>query len=455
MRLSLSGKAAKWEVNMSVKVRFAPSPTGKLHVGNIRAALVNWLFARQQGGTFVLRIDDTDQERSTQENEEAIRADLTWLGLNWDETFRQSDRFERYDAVVADLKAAGRLYPCYETADELDMKRKIQMGRSLPPVYDRSALDLTAEDIAKYEAEGRKAHWRFKLDVPARAEWTDLIRGSVSIDMASVSDPILIREDGSYLYTLPSVVDDIDYKITHIVRGEDHVTNSAVQVQLFETIGGKSPELAHFALMTGKGGEGLSKRHGAMSIGEYRDEVGLDPMAVVSLIARVGTSQPIEAFSDPSELINSFDFGKFSRSTAKLDPADLDMLNAKIIHMMDYAEASKRLPDISEEFWYAVRPNLNKLSDISEWQRIVNGPVTPVIEDSEHMSKAADLLPEGEIGADTWSAWTNAIKETLGVKGKALFMPLRLALTGQSHGPEMAILLPLIGREKVLERLAS
>lgn len=440
---------------MSVKVRFAPSPTGKLHVGNIRAALVNWLFARQQGGSFVLRIDDTDRERSTQENEDAIRADLTWLGLNWDETFRQSDRFNRYDAVVADLKSAGRLYPCYETADELDMKRKIQMGRGLPPVYDRSALNLTEEQIASYEAEGRKAHWRFKLDVPARVEWIDLIRGPVSIDMASVSDPILIREDGSYLYTLPSVVDDVDYGITHIVRGEDHVTNSAVQVQLFETIGGKAPEMAHFALMTGKGGEGLSKRHGAMSIGEYRHEAGLEPMAIVSLIARVGTSEPIEAFAEPSELIKGFDFGKFSRSTAKLDPADLDMLNAKIIHMMEFEQASKHLPDISEEFWYAVRANLNKLSDVGEWQKIVDGPVTPIIEDAAHISKVRDLLPAGEITAETWGVWTNTIKETLDVKGKALFMPLRLALTGQSHGPEMAILLPLIGREKVLERLAS
>ncbi len=253
---------------MTVKVRFAPSPTGKLHLGNIRAALVNWLFAQQQGGTFVLRIDDTDTARSTKENEDAIRADLEWLGLNWDETFRQSARFTRYDEVVAKLKAEGRLYPCYETADELDMKRKIQMGRGKPPVYDRAALELTEDQIAAYEAEGRKPHWRFKLDVPARIDWSDLIRGDVSIDLTSVSDPILIRGDGSYLYTLPSVVDDVDYGITHIVRGEDHVTNSAVQVQIFEAVGGKAPTMAHFALLTGKGGEGLSKRSGAMSIGE-------------------------------------------------------------------------------------------------------------------------------------------------------------------------------------------
>jgi glutamyl-tRNA synthetase len=438
---------------MTVKVRFAPSPTGKLHVGNIRAALVNWLFARQQGGTFVLRIDDTDTARSTQENEDTIRADLTWLGLGWDETFRQSDRFDRYNEVVATLKAAGRLYPCYETADELDMKRKIQMGRGRPPVYDRAALALTAEQIAAFEAEGRTPHWRFKLNVPARIDWTDLIRGKVSIDLASVSDPILIRGDGSFLYTLPSVVDDADYGITHIVRGEDHVTNSAVQVQLFEAIGAKSPEMAHFALLTGKGGEGLSKRHGAMSIGAYRDEAGLEPMSIVSLLARVGTSDPIEAFAAVKPLVESFDFDKFSRGTAKLDVADIEVLNAKILHMTPYSMVADRLEGVDEDFWNAVRPNLKKMADIADWQAMVAGPVTPIIEDADHMAKCAGLLPEGALGEGSWKEWTDAIKAATGVKGKGLFMPLRLALTGQSHGPDMASLVPLIGREKILTRL--
>ncbi len=440
---------------MSVKVRFAPSPTGKLHIGNIRAALVNWLFAKQQNGTFVLRIDDTDVERSTQENEDAIKADLRWLGLSWDETFRQSERFDRYNEVVVSLKEAGRLYPCYETADELDVKRKIQMGRGMPPVYDRAAVALSEGDIKKFEAEGRKPHWRFKLDVPARVEWADLIRGRVSIDMASVSDPILIREDGSFLYTLPSVVDDSDYGITHIVRGEDHVTNSAVQVQLFGAVGGKVPEMAHFALMTGKGGEGLSKRHGAMSIGEYRDESGLEPMAIVSLMARVGTSEPIEAFSTPDALIEGFDFSKFSRSTAKLDPADLEMLNARILHTLPYADVQSKLDGVSEEMWRAIQPNLNKLSDVGDLLKIINGPVAPIIEDADHIANVRGLLPAGEITAETWAIWTAAIKQELNVKGKALFKPLRQALTGQEHGPEMAVLLPLIGRERVLERLAG
>lgn len=438
---------------MTVKVRFAPSPTGKLHLGNIRAALVNWLFAQQQGGAFVLRIDDTDTARSTKENEDAIRADLEWLGLSWDETFRQSDRFARYDEVVEKLKAEGRLYPCYETADELDMKRKIQMGRGKPPVYDRAALDLTAEQIAAYEAEGRTPHWRFKLDVPARIDWQDLIRGDVSIDLTSVSDPILIRGDGSYLYTLPSVVDDVDYGITHIVRGEDHVTNSAVQVQIFEAVGGKAPTMAHFALLTGKGGEGLSKRSGAMSIGEYRDEAGLEAMAIVSLVARVGTSEPIEPFANVKPLVDGFDFGKFGRSTAKMDADDLDMLNAKILHMTPYEAIASRLDGVDAGLWDAIRPNLNKLSDIADWQAIINGPVTPVIEDADHIAKTLALLPDGELTADSWKAWTDAVKSETGVKGRALFMPLRQALTGQNHGPDMGMLLPLIGREKVIARL--
>lgn len=438
---------------MTVKVRFAPSPTGKLHVGNIRAALVNWLFARQQGGDFILRIDDTDLERSTKENEDAIRADLTWLGLEWDETFRQSERFDRYNDVVEQLKVQGLLYPCYETADELDMKRKIQMGRGMPPVYDRAALELSDDDRKALEAEGRSPHWRFKLNTPSRVDWVDLIRGEVSIDLAALSDPILIREDGSFLYTLPSVVDDVDYGITHIVRGEDHVTNSAVQVQIFEAVGGKAPEMAHFALMTGKGGEGLSKRHGAMSIEEYRETAGLEAMSVVSLMARVGTSEPIEPFVSAGPLIEGFDFSKFSRSTAKLDPADLDVLNAKILHMTPFSEVEGRLAGVTEEFWNVVQPNLAKLSDVSDWQAIVEGPVVPKIENQEHIAKVRELLPEGEITADTWGVWTSKIKEELGVKGRALFMPLRQAITGQDHGPDMGVMLPLIGRDRVLERL--
>lgn len=440
---------------MTVKVRFAPSPTGLIHLGNIRAALVNWLFAQQKGGEFILRIDDTDRERSTKENEAAIKADLKWLGLNWDQSFNQSDRFDRYDEVVEKLKADGRLYPCYETPEELDMKRKIQMGRGKPPVYDRSALSLTDDEKTAYEAEGRTAHWRFKLNTPARIEWHDLIRAAVSIDLESLSDPILIRGDGSYLYTLPSVVDDIDYGITHIVRGEDHVTNSAVQVQIFDALGATSPKLAHFSLLTGKGGEGLSKRSGAMSIGEYRDEKDLEPMAIISMMARVGTSEPIEAFVTSEALIEGFDFGKFGRSTAKLDADDLDMLNAKILHETPYDLVKDRIDGLDEKFWEIVRPNMKKLADVGLWKDIIHGPVTPIIEDADFIAQAANLLPTGVLDGDSWKAWTDAVKAETGAKGKGLFMPLRLAVTGRAQGPEMASVLPLIGREQVLTRLTG
>ncbi len=439
---------------MSVKVRFAPSPTGKLHLGNIRAALVNWLYTCQQGGEFVLRIDDTDLARSTSEYEELIKTDLNWLGINWHQTFKQSERFDRYAEIVEKLRADGRLYACYETADELEIKRKIQLGRGQPPVYDRAALSLTDEEVAKYEAEGRAPHWRFKLETPARVEWTDLIRGFVSIDMESVSDPILIRGDGSYLYTLPSVIDDIDYDITHIVRGEDHVTNSAVQVQIFEAVGGKAPpSMAHFALLTGKDGEGLSKRYGAMSISDFRDEAGLEPMAITSLIARVGTSESIEAFADIQPLVDGFDFAKFGRSTAKLDPDELESLNAKILHMTSYSAVADRLDGVDEALWEIIRPNVNKFADVAALTAIVNGSITPVIEDADHIAKTLELLPDGELTADSWGEWTGRVKAETGAKGRALFMPLRQALTGQNHGPDMGALLPLIGREKVIARL--
>ena len=440
---------------MTVKVRFAPSPTGRLHVGNIRTALVNWLFARQQKGVFMLRLDDTDTARSSEEYVRGIMEDLTWLGLDWDETVRQSDRFDRYDAAVEKLKAAGRLYPCYETAQELDLKRKIQLGQGKPPVYDRAALNLTPEQIKAYEAEGRKPHWRFRLELPARIEWDDLVKGHLSFDLAAVSDPILIREDGSYLYTLPSVVDDIDFGITHIMRGEDHATNSAVQAQIFEALGGKVPAYAHFSLLTGKGGEGLSKRLGSASIQAYREEDGYEPMAINSLLARLGSSDPIETFRRLEPLVESFDFGKYSRSSAKFDPHDLDVLNAKILHDTSYDEVKNRpeMTGVSEAFWLTVRPNLKKLRDVKDWRALVEGPVRPKIEDPAFTARAAELLPEGDWDEGTWKSWTTAVKDATGAKGKALFLPLRQAITGLDQGPEMGALLPLIGREKVRARL--
>jgi len=438
---------------MSVKVRFAPSPTGLLHVGNVRTALVNWLFCRQQGGEFILRLDDTDTARSTAEYAEAIEKDLTWLGLDWDKKARQSDRVASYNAAVEKLKADGRLYACYETAQELDLKRKIQLGQGKPPVYDRSGLNLTEEQIKANIDEGRQPHWRFKLDLPARVEWTDLVKGPLSYDLSALSDPILIRGDGSFLYTLPSVVDDIEFGITHIMRGEDHATNSAVQTQIFEALGGKTPEYAHFSLLVGAGGEGLSKRLGTASIQSYREEDGLEAMSINSLLARLGSSEPIEPFTSLNPLIESFDFKKYSRSTAKFDPKDLEILNAKILHQTDYAQVADRLIGVDEAFWSVARNNINKLGDINALNNIVKGPIEPVIEDKDFAEKAASLLPDGEIEAGSWKEWTGLIKQETGAKGKALFMPLRKALTGLEHGPEMGPLLPLIGREKILTRL--
>ena len=439
---------------MSVKVRFAPSPTGKLHVGNVRTALVNWLFAKGQGGSFVLRIDDTDVARSTQEYEDGIEADLTWLGLTWDERYNQSKRFDRYEEAAARLKASGRLYACYETSDELDRRRKVQLSRGLPPIYDRAALELTDAEKAAYEAEGRRPHWRFKLD-GKRVAWEDLARGHAEVDTASMSDPVLIREDGLFLYTLPSVVDDIDMDITHIIRGEDHVTNTGAQIEIFEALDAKVPGFAHMPLLVGADGAALSKRLGSLSISDMRDQ-GYEPIAITSHLGKIGTSDNLEIAASVEALGQAFAFSKMGRSPARYDTADLDRLNAQALHAMTYVEAQPRLAalgvDLGEVFWDTVRGNLNKFADVADMARIVTGPVTPVIEDPAFAAAALEVLPE-VIDAGAWSAWTTAVKEKTGAKGKGLFMPLRLALTGQAHGPDMAAMAPLIGRETIVRRL--
>ena len=441
---------------MSVKVRFAPSPTGKLHVGNVRTALVNWMFAKGQGGAFVLRIDDTDLARSTPEFEQGIEDDLAWLGLVWDERYNQSKRFDRYEEAAARLKAAGRLYPCYETADELDRRRKVQLSRGLPPVYDRAALNLTEGEKAAYEAAGRRPHWRFRLD-GKRVAWEDLSRGHAEVDTASMSDPVLIREDGLFLYTLPSVVDDIDMGITHVIRGEDHVTNTGAQIEIFEALGGPVPAFAHMPLLVGADGQALSKRLGSLSISEMRDQ-GYEPIAITSHLGRIGTSDPLEVAPSVDALGESFAFSKMGRSPARYDTADLDRLNAQALHAMGYATAKPRLEaigsDMGEAVWNTLRPNLQKFADVIDLERIISGPVTPVIEDPGFAAAALDVLPP-VIDADAWSVWTSAVKETTGAKGKALFMPLRLILTGQAHGPDMASLAPLIGRERIVRRLSG
>ncbi len=443
----------------TVKVRFAPSPTGKLHVGNVRTALVNWLFAKGQGGKFVLRIDDTDLARSTPEFEQGIEDDLTWLGMLWDERHNQSKRFDRYEAAADLLKASGRLYPAYETGEELDRRRKVQLARGLPPIYDRAALSLTDEEKAAFEAEGRRPHWRFKLD-HGRIAWEDLARGHCEVDTASMSDPVLIREDGLFLYTLPSVVDDMDMAITHVIRGEDHVTNTGAQIEIFEALAkagweGATPGFAHMPLLVGADGAALSKRLGSLSISDMRDQ-GYEPIAITSHLGRIGTSDPLEVGQSVEALGASFAFSKMGRSPARYDTADLDRLNAQALHEMTYETAQPRLEklgvDLGEAFWSTVRPNLNKFADVIEMATIVQGPVTPVIEDAAFAEAALGLLP-ATIDETAWSAWTAAIKEATGAKGKGLFMPLRLMLTGQAHGPDMATMIPLIGRDRMVRRL--
>ncbi len=448
---------------MTTKVRFAPSPTGKLHVGNIRTALVNWLFAKSQGGIFVLRIDDTDLERSTKENEDGIRADLTWLGMTWDETFKQSDRFARYTEAAEGLKAKGLLYPCYETAEELERRKKIALSRGKPPVYDRAALALTDADRKTLEAEGRKPHWRFKLS-GGRAEWNDLVRGQQSIDTASVSDPVLIREDGSFLYTMPSVVDDVDAKITHVIRGEDHVTNSGAQIEIFLALGAQPPEMAHMPLLIGADGQGLSKRLGSLSAEQLRSE-GYEPLSILSLLAKIGTSDPVEARESLQQLTMEFSFSKMGRAPARFDENELSGLNAQIVHGMSFDIVKPRLAKLAygdkatPEFWDTVKGNLKGVPDAALWLAVVygGGLTGPDLEadDKAFIGEAAKLFPSGEVTPATWKDWVDAVKAKTGRKGKGLFMPLRRVLTDQEHGPEMDKMLVLIGAKKARDRLVQ
>ncbi|MBL8542889.1 MAG: glutamate--tRNA ligase [Hyphomonadaceae bacterium] len=440
---------------MSIRLRFAPSPTGRIHVGNVRTALMNWLFAVREGGQVLLRIDDTDLARSTKEYEQGIVDDLAWLGLKWNERANQSHRFDVYEKAAAKLKADGLLYPCYETEDELDRKRKITQSRGRPPVYDRAALKLTAEERAKLEAEGRKPHWRFKLS-GGRKDWVDLVRGPQSIDTASLSDPVLIREDGAFLYTLPSVVDDIDFKITHIVRGEDHVTNSGVQIEIFEALGGEVPAFGHFPLLVGADGGALSKRIGSLGVGELAAE-GYEPVAVLSHLAKIGTSDPVEPRLTIEQLADEFAFEKIGRAPARFDPEELKRVNAAVLHQLDYAAVKDRLAkleaDKGEGFWNAIRANIQLLPEARQWAHIVDGPIEPFVPDAAFADAALEVLPKGAYDGATWGAFVNAVKEKTGAKGKALFMPLRQALTGLDHGPEMAALFPLIGEDRARKRL--
>jgi glutamyl-tRNA synthetase len=445
---------------MTVNVRIAPSPTGLLHIGNIRAALFNYLFARLHGGTFMLRLDDTDKTRSTQAFEDAIKLDLSWLGLEWTSFARQSDRLAGYAATLEKLKAKGRVYPCYETQGELDLKRKTQLGRGLPPVYDRAALKLTESDRAKLAGEGRKPHWRFKLD-HTDVTWDDAIQGRKTFPASALSDPVLVREDGVPLYTFCSVVDDVDDNTTHIIRGEDHVTNTAVQIQIWQAITEKQPPgFAHFPLIVSASGVEMSKRLGTLSIASMRDEMRIEPMAINALLAKLGTSEAIAPRLTLDELAAEFDLEKISHSTPKFDLEELKSINAKILHLTPFAAVRERLAtmgltDMDETFWNVARANISTLADIRQWIKVAKGPVEPVVTDAAFLSEAASALPPAPWNDNTWGEWTTALKAKTGRKGKELFMPLRLALTTYDHGPEMKYLLPLIGEARARALLAG
>jgi glutamyl-tRNA synthetase len=437
------------------KLRFAPSPTGYLHVGNVRTALVNWLYARKTNGVFLLRMDDTDMERSKPEYEAAIKEDLEWLGLEWGEYARQSDRYDRYEAAQNKLLADGRLYACYETEEELEVKRKMLLSRGLPPIYDRAALKLSPADIAKYQAEGREPHYRFKL-LHETIEWDDLVRGKQSFAGANLSDPILVRAGGIPTYTLSSVVDDGELGVTHVIRGEDHVSNTAVQAQLFEALFNTRPLFGHLSLLKTRDG-GISKRLGGFSIREMRED-GILPIAISAMLGRMGTSLPVEPLVDFSALIETMDFSIFSRAPVNYDFDELLRLNGKIIGNLTLAQALPHLAkvgcgDIPEAVWNTVRGNIIRINEALGWWKICTSSVQGVVNDPAFLSLAVEALPEGDVNESTWGLWVNSLKESSGRKGKELFMPIRLALTGLEHGPELAPMLPFIGRDRILKRL--
>lgn len=443
---------------MTVRVRFAPSPTGLLHVGNARIALVNWLFARRAGGAFILRLDDTDPERSRLEFAAAIEEDLAWLGLRWDLLSRQSERLEHYRVAFERLRAGGRLYPCYETPEELEAKRRRQRARGRPPVYDRAALELGEGDRRRLEAEGRRPYWRFRLEARTVA-WDDLLRGAIRFDARSVSDPVLYRADGWATYTLASVVDDLDLRISHVLRGEDHLANTAVQMQIFEALGPApgAPAFGHLPLLVGPKGESLSKRLGSLSLRALKDE-GVEPLALASLLAKLGSSDPIEPRASLDELAAEFELAKLSAASPKFDRAELLRLNARLVHELPFDKVAQRLramglEEVDEKFWRAVRPNIARLDEAVEWWQVCRDRLAPVIEDAAYLAKASELLPAGRWNERTWQLWMEKLEAATGRKGRALYHPLRLALTAREHGPELKNLLPVIGRERARARL--
>ena len=444
---------------MTVKVRFAPSPTGYLHVGNARPALLNWLFARKAGGRFLLRLDDTDTGRSTAEYADAIAYDLRWLGLDWDELLRQSERLPRYAAAAAALERSGRLYPCFESEEELRYKREQKLKRGQAPIYDRAMLKLTAEQRAQAEAGGKRPYWRFLLSA-AEPGWDDMVLGRRQVKLGSLSDPVLVRADGSPLYTFTSVVDDLDCGITHIIRGEDHVTNTGIQLDILaalaeaERVARPAIGFAHLPLLLGEDGDKLSKRTGGLSLRRLRTD-GMEAGAIAAYLATLGSSQPA-AVASLAELTSAFDLARFGQSAARFDVAQLQALNRRVLQGTAFDDVAARLPQgATEAFWTAVRGNIDLLSEARGWWDVVAGNIVPpVVEgEGEFLRQAAEALPGEPWDAEVWDRWIAALKAASGRNGRSLFLPLRLALTGEEHGPELRALLPLIGRLRTMERL--
>lgn len=432
--------------------RFAPSPTGYLHVGNIRTALICWLYARSQNGKFLLRLDDTDLQRSDSKYIDGIIEDLKWIGIDWDASFKQSERFERYDEVFLQLIKDERIYACYETKEELETKRKLQLKRGLPPVYDRSAL--TAQKKIQYEQEGRSPYFRFKLDSNEVVKWSDKIKGEISILANSVSDPVVRREDGNYTYMLPSIIDDIDFQVTHIVRGEDHLTNTAVQIQMIQALKAKVPTFAHLSLLHFDNNK-ISKRVGGLDIRSIKED-GIESMALSSYLTKLGTSDSIEAHINTQSLIDTFNIEKFSSASTQFNLNEVYQLNSKVLQKMSFEVMKERLQQTgidSAEFWYFIRGNIDKFPDVNEWWQICKSHINPIIINKEFIKIALDMLPQGNFDENTLSEWVKAIRQKVDIKTKDLFIQLRLALTGKEAGPELAKLLIFIGRERIITRL--
>lgn len=442
-----------------VKLRFAPSPTGLLHVGNARQAVANALHARRHGAGFLLRIDDTDVERSREEHVQGIQQDLSWLGLQWDEMVRQSERQPRYAAAAERLRHSGRLYPCFESEEELRAKRDLRLRQRKPPVYDRAMLRMTPEQRTQAEANGKVPYWRFRLS-DGIVTWDDLVLGRSQVKLPSISDPVLIRADGTVLYTLASVVDDLELGITHVLRGEDHVTNTGVQLDILEALGGRPDRFtfAHLPLLLDEAGGKLSKRFDGLSLRALRHD-GIEPAALVSYLARLGTSEDPHPLSF-AELASTYDVRRVSKSPARFDMRQLLALNRRTTHHMSFEQVRDRLPaGATEVFWNAVRGNVDMLSEMRHWWDVVGGTIVPPVQEDEvgFLLQALDVLPDDPAerpwSETTWTEWTTALRDSSGRTGRALFHPLRLALTGEEKGPELRDLLPIMGHERVSGRL--